>query len=112
VLAFVTFAGAASLPVTVVAAVLLLFAVGVGVATAYGVLPQVTRHPDDLPVANGMLVQFGSAGTLLAPPVFAAVTGLDRWDRVGYLVLLSAVAGVLLLARALPARSPVPEGTS
>jgi len=100
VLAFVTFDTALSLPVIMGAAVLLLFTVGVGVATAYGVLPQVTRHPDDLPLTNGMMVQLGSAGTLIAPPIFAAFTGLDRWNRVGYLVLLAAVAGVLLLARA------------
>lgn len=86
--------------VTVAGAVLLLFTVGVAVASAYGSLPLVVRHTDDLPLANGILVQLGSAGTLIGPPVFAAVTGLRRWHLVPYLVLLAAGVGVLLVVGA------------
>lgn len=86
--------------VTIGAAVLLLFTVGVAVAAAYGSLPMVVRSPADLPLANGILVQLGSAGTLIGPPVFATVTGLQRWYLIPYLVLLAAGVGVFLVIRA------------
>ncbi|WP_206796091.1 MFS transporter [Amycolatopsis sp. MtRt-6] len=103
------FGGALPPAATVVMAVLLLFAAGIGVGAAYGALPSVVARPDALPAANGVLVQLGSAGTLLAPPLFAAVTGLERWERVAFLVLPAAVAGLALLIRA-TARRPRDAG--
>jgi MFS family permease len=102
-LAALTFSMTISVGVTIAGAVLLLFTVGVAVAAAYGSLPLVVRHTDDLPLANGILVQLGSVGTLIGPPVFATVTGLQRWHLVPYLVLLSAGVGVLLVIRAISA---------
>ncbi|WP_158263164.1 MFS transporter [Amycolatopsis sp. CA-128772] len=116
VFAGLAFGGALSPAATVVMAVLLLFAAGIGVGAAYGALPSVVARPDALPAANGALVQLGSAGTLLAPPLFAAVTGLARWERVAFLVLPAAVAGLALLIRATARSSrdagdPVPAET-
>lgn len=108
-----TFSLAVPAGVTVTAAVLLLFTVGVAVAAAYGALPLVVRHTGDLPTANGILVQLGSAGTLVAPPVFAAATGLQRWHLMPYLVLLAAGVGALLVVRAVSVgRTPVAQPSS
>jgi MFS family permease len=101
VLAVLTFSLTVPVGVTITGAVLLLFTVGVAVAATYGSLPLVVRSPDDLPLANGILVQLGSAGTLIGPPVFAAVTGLQRWYLMPCLVLLAASVGVFLVIRAL-----------
>lgn len=100
VFAAFVFGGVLPTAATVGLAVLLLFAAGIGVGATYGALPSVVARPDALPAANGVLVQLGSAGTLLAPPLFAAVTGFERWERAAVLVLLAAVAGPALLVRA------------
>lgn len=100
-LAALTFTPAIPMGVTIAGAVLLLFTVGIAVAAAYASLPLVVRHTDDLPLANGILVQLGSAGTLIGPPMFASVTGLQRWHLVPYLVLLTSGVGVLLVIRAI-----------
>ncbi|SED08569.1 Major Facilitator Superfamily protein [Amycolatopsis tolypomycina] len=105
VFAGLVFGGALPPGGAVALAVLLLFAAGIGVGAAYGALPSVVVRADALPAANGVLVQLGSAGTLLAPPLFAAVTGLAQWERAAFLVLPAAVAGFALLARA-TARRP------
>jgi MFS family permease len=103
-----TFTLRVPLGVAIGGAVLLLFIVGVAVAAAYGSLPLVVRTTDDLPPANGILVQLGSAGTLIGPPVFATVTGLQRWYLVPYLVLLASSVGVVLVIRAVSVgRTPV-----
>lgn len=107
--AALTFGGALPPAATVVTAALLVFASGIGVGAAYGALPSVVARPDALPAANGVLVQLGSAGTLLAPPLFAAVTGLERWERVAFLILPAAAAGPALLACA-TARRPRDAG--
>lgn len=100
-LAVLTFSPAIPAGVAIAAAVLLLFTVGVAVAAAYGSLPLVVRDTDDLPLANGILVQLGSAGTLIGPPIFASVTGLQRWHLVPLLVLLTSSVGVFLVIRAI-----------
>ncbi len=102
-LAVLTFSPAIPMGVAIAAAVLLLFTIGIAVAAAYGSLPLVVRDTDDLPLANGILVQLGSAGTLVGPPIFASVTGLQRWHLVPLLVLLTSSVGVFLVIRAISA---------
>lgn len=94
-----------SATISVLANVALVFVAGVGVGAAYGALPLVATTPGALSVANGLLVQLGSLGTLLAPPVFAVATGLDRWSLMPILLLFPALGGAALLGIAAAGRS-------
>jgi MFS family permease len=96
----VTFLPQVSLPARIAAAVLLMFAGGVAVAAGYGALPHVAPDTDRLALGNGLLIQFGSIGTLLGPPVFAAATGLRHWSVGIWLVAATSLVGVLLIHRA------------
>jgi MFS family permease len=99
-LAAVTFARAVPLPVAVGGAAALIFAVGITASAAYASLPEVTRSRHDLPLANGILIQLGSVGALIGPPVFAAVTGLRHWELIAYLAVPAAIIGVATMASA------------
>lgn len=99
-LAAVAFAGAVPLPVSIGAAAAVIFAVGMAASAAYASLPKVTRRMDDLSMANGILVQLGSAGALIGPPIFAAFTGLRHWHLIGYLVTPAAIASAAAMAAA------------
>ncbi len=99
-LAAVTFAGGVPLPASIGAAGALIFAVGIAASAAYASLPKVTQLIDDLPFANGILVQLGGAGALIGPPIFAAITGLRQWHLIGYLVTPAAIVSAAAMAAA------------
>jgi len=103
-LAAVTFARAVPLPAAVGAAAVLVFAVGIAASAAYASLPEVTRSRYDLPLANGIMIQLGSVGGLIGPPVFAAVTGLRHWPLIAYLSIPAVVVGAAAMASATLAR--------
>jgi len=103
-LAGVTFARAVPLPAAVGGAAVLIFAVGIAASAAYASLPEVTRSRDDLPLANGIMIQLGSAGGLIGPPVFAAVTGLRHWQLIAYLAIPAVIVGAAAMAAATTAR--------
>jgi MFS family permease len=109
-LAAVTFARAVPLPVAVGGAAALIFAVGITASAAYASLPEVTRSRHDLPLANGILIQLGSVGALIGPPVFAAVTGLRHWELIAYLAVPAAIIGVATMASATLARFRQTDG--
>jgi MFS family permease len=94
------FAHAVPLPAAVGGAAALIFAVGIAASAAYASLPEVTRSRQDLPLANGILIQFGSVGALVGPPVFAAVTGLRHWELIAYLAVPAAIVGAATMASA------------
>ncbi len=104
-LAAVTFAGAVPLPASIGAAAAFIFAVGIAASAAYASLPKVTRLMHDLPLANGILVQFGSAGALVGPPTFAAITGLRHW----HLIICLVTPAAILSAAAMAAATQVPR---
>ena len=108
-LAAVTFAPAAPLPAAVGAAAALIFAVGITASAAYASLPEVTRSRHDLPLANGILIQLGSVGALIGPPVFAAVTGLHHWLLIAYLAVPAAIAGAAAMTSATLGRRRQPD---
>lgn len=109
VFALITFTLPVHLTERVIAAGLLSCAGGLGVAAAYGSLPRLVPARE-LPLANGMLVQLGSLGTLLAPPIFSAVTDLRRWFLMAPMLAGPAVLGpVLLMLATSTRRSPVPS---
>jgi len=99
-LAAVTFAGAVPPPASIGAAAALIFAVGIAASAAYASLLKVTQLIDDLPLANGILVQLGSAGALVGPPIFAAITGLRHWHLIAYLVTPAAIVSAATMAAA------------
>ena len=109
-LAAVTFARAVPLPAAVGGAAVLIFAVGIAASAAYASLPEVTRSRHDLPLANGILIQLGSVGALIGPPVFAAVTGLRHWELIAYLAVPAAIVGVATMASATLARFHQTDG--
>jgi MFS family permease len=88
----------------------LIFAVGIAASAAYASLPEVTRSRHDLPLANGILIQLGSVGALIGPPVFAAITGLRHWELIAYLAVPAAIAGVATMASATLARFRPADG--
>jgi MFS family permease len=99
-LAAAAFAAATPLPARVGAAAALIFAVGIAASGAYASLPRVTRRIDDLPVANGVMIQLGSLGALTGPPILAAITGLRHWQLTSYLVTPAAVLSAAAMAAA------------
>ena len=109
-LAAVAFAHAVPLPAAVGGAAALIFAVGIAASAAYASLPEVTRSRHDLPLANGILIQLGSVGALIGPPVFAAVTGLRHWELIAYLAVPAAIIGVATMASATLAHFRQPNG--
>ena len=109
-LAAVTFARAVPLPAAVGGAAVLIFAVGIAASAAYASLPEATRSRHDLPLANGILIQLGSVGALIGPPVFAAVTGLRHWELIAYLAVPAAIVGVATMASATLARFRPADG--
>ncbi len=99
-LAAAAFAKPTPLPARIGAAAALIFAVGIAASGAYASLPRVTRHIADLPVANGVMIQLGSLGALIGPPILAAITGLRHWQLTAYFVTPAAVFGAVAMAGA------------
>jgi MFS family permease len=62
----------------------------------------VARLVEGVAVANGLVAQFGSAGSLLGPPLFAWAVAGHGWRAVPALVAVFALAGFALLALAEP----------
>ena len=110
-LAGVTFARAVPLPAAVGGAAALVFAVGIAASAAYASLPEVTRSQHDLPLANGIMIQLGSVGGLIGPPVFAAVTGLRHWQLIAYLAIPAVIVGAAAMASATLARYQAGAGS-
>jgi hypothetical protein len=110
-LAGVTFARAVPLPAAVGGAAVLVFAVGIAASAAYASLPEVTRSRHDLPLANGIMIQLGSVGALIGPPVFAAVTGLRHWQLIAYLAIPAVIVGAAAMASATLTRHQAGAGS-
>jgi MFS family permease len=110
-LAGVTFARAVPLPAAVGGAAALVFAVGIAASAGYASLPEVTRSRHDLPLANGIMIQLGSVGGLIGPPVFAAVTGLRHWQLIAYLAIPAVIVGAAGMASATLARHQAGAGS-
>jgi hypothetical protein len=99
-LAFAALAGGLPAAVIVGAGAALVFAIGLAASAAYASLPAVARSDAALPLVNGILVQVGSAGGLVGPPLFAAVTGLRHWDLIAYLTIPVAIGSAAAMVSA------------
>jgi MFS transporter, CP family, cyanate transporter len=62
---------------------------GICPGLAFARLPRLARTVDQMSIANGMVLQFGAAGSLLGPPLFAACA--DHWGWTG-----AAMAGLVV----------------
>ncbi|XTZ17735.1 MFS transporter [Micromonospora echinospora] len=107
VLAVVIFSGARIPALAIGAAAVLLFVNGILVAVAFAAVPQVVDGADQLGMGNGLLVQLGSCGSLLGPPLFAATVDRFGWGPVPVVVGVAAVLGLVLFLIA--HRSPAPR---
>ncbi len=87
--------------------VMLLNAVsGIYAGLAFALLPSLAASDNEMAVANGLTLQFGAAGSLMGPPLFAA--SVERWGWSGAAVV-GALASCLclLLMQGARVRSPV-----
>jgi MFS family permease len=91
-----------SLGGSVVGAALSLVVNGAVVAAVFAAVPGVVAATDQVAVANGLVAQFGSAGSLLGPPLFAWAVAGQGWRAVPALVAVFTLAGFALLALAEP----------
>lgn len=67
------------------------------VSLMFALVPYTVNHDSDTDVANGLLAQLGSLGTLLAPPLFgAAVTTFD-WSATGAISGVAVIVAVITL---------------
>ncbi|MEU4569765.1 MFS transporter [Micromonospora sp. NPDC023956] len=107
VLALGIFSGARSPALAIGAAAGLLFVNGILVAVAFATVPQVVDGADQLGMGNGLLVQLGSCGSLLGPPLFAGTVDRFGWGPVPVVVGVAAVLGLALFLIA--HRSPAPR---
>jgi hypothetical protein len=95
-----------ALGVSVAAAIALLLVYGGVIAGMFAAVPRVVQDPSHLDLANGMLAQLGSLGTLLGPPLFSAVVTTAGWVAVAPVALAFTLTGLgLLLAALAPRRS-------
>ncbi|MDN3258822.1 MFS transporter [Streptomyces sp. CSDS2] len=79
-------------------AVLVALANELVVAAAFAMIPAVVADSADIDLANGLLAQVGSLGSLLGPPLVSfAVLAADGWWAVAPTVLAVCLPGTLLL---------------
>ncbi|KUL25886.1 hypothetical protein ADL15_39460 [Actinoplanes awajinensis subsp. mycoplanecinus] len=104
----ITFASFAPTWVAVGAGLVALVSNGFLVSLMFALVPYTVDDGADADLANGVLAQLGSLGTLLAPPLFgAAVTRFD-WGSTG--VLSAVLAGLAVLASMFCFRRKESEG--
>lgn len=69
---------------------------GALVAVGFALIPQVAHTPSQLAAINGSIVQFGSLGNFLGPPLTGAIGDAAGWPAVGVclaMVTLGVVVG-------------------
>ncbi|GAA2336111.1 MFS transporter [Streptomyces cuspidosporus] len=99
--AFAAFGSAGGLGISMTSAVLIAVTNELVVATVFAALPLVVRTSADVGVANGVVAQLGSVGSLAGPPLVGlVVTAADGWWAVGPALLVGCAAGVVLLRTA------------
>ena len=90
---------------------------GIYAGLAFALLPSLAASDNEMAVANGLTLQFGAAGSLIGPPLFAA--SAERWGWSGAAMAGALASGLCLLlmqgarvrtgaapSHALPCRSP------
>jgi predicted MFS family arabinose efflux permease len=94
----VAFLGIGGLGPRVLGAALVAVANELVVATVFASIPTVVTRVADIALANGLVAQLGSAGSLLGPPLISlAVLAADGWWAVAPVVLGACTTGALML---------------
>lgn len=82
----------------VIATALALFVGALSPAATYALIPHVDANPMHFAPINGLLMQIGSLGTLVGPPLIGAWTERMGWGSSPILLLALAAAGLACLA--------------
>ncbi|WP_078610353.1 MFS transporter [Streptomyces milbemycinicus] len=99
--AFAAFGSTGGLGISMTSAVLIAVTNELVVATVFAALPLVVRTSADVGMANGVVAQLGSVGSLAGPPLVGlVVTAADGWWAVGPTLLVGCAVGVVLLRAA------------
>jgi nitrate/nitrite transporter NarK len=78
------------------AALALLFTAGLAGGSAFALIPDLCREPQEQARANGAVAQMGNLGSSFGPPLMAAL--MPPWGMSGVVMpaLVFAMAGILL----------------
>lgn len=87
-----------------VGAGVLMAANGLTVAVMYATMPTLARTRGELSWGYGLLVQAGSLGTLLGPPLLGYAVARAGWSTGGVLVAIITAAGLAMFVLAVHAR--------
>jgi MFS family permease len=93
-LAYPTFAGSAPWPMTLSAIAVAVLG-GVTGSMLYAVIPPLVSRGGSVPIAIGMVAQFGGIGTLFGPPLAGYVIESAGWN--GFALFVSGTAVICLL---------------
>ncbi|WP_254068607.1 MFS transporter [Streptomyces sp. TM32] len=95
------------------AATLVLVVDGLLISAVFAAVPASVSRPEQVDIANGILNQLGSVGTLLGPPLFGLVIAAAGWGAVAAATLVfGGLGSVLLLTTARPSATGSAAGVS
>jgi MFS family permease len=66
-------------------------------AAVYAMIPRIEPDPKKFAPINGLLMQIGSGGTLIGPPLIAAWTDALGWTLAPAMLILVSLGGLLCL---------------
>ncbi|HEY1723454.1 MAG TPA: MFS transporter [Magnetospirillaceae bacterium] len=96
-LSILIFAPALSTPVAIAASALAMITGALIPAAVYAMIPRIEPDPKRFAPINGLLMQIGSGGTLIGPPIFAAWTDGLGWALAPVLLILISAAAMACL---------------
>ncbi len=97
VLSLAVFTAAVPIAPVVIATALALFVGALSPAATYALIPRIDANPLHFAPINGLLMQIGSLGTLIGPPLIGAWTERMGWGSSPILLLALAAAGIACL---------------
>lgn len=94
------FVFSSSLVGDIVGAGVLLLANGIVVAGVFAAVPRLVGTTDQIDIANGLVAQLGSLGSLAGPPLITATVAVGGWRSVPLVILLLSAIGIVLILMA------------
>ena len=91
----------------VIATVGALFLGGLVPAAVYALIPRVAPDPTHFAPVNGLLMQLGSLGTLIGPPLFGGWANLLGWASSPILLIALAAGGIVCLIGVMRTAAPL-----
>jgi MFS family permease len=96
-LSVLVFVPAVPLAPVIIATILALFLGGLVPAAVYAMIPRIAPDPIHFAPINGLLMQIGSLGTLIGPPLYGAWANRLGWGSSPILLIALAVGGIACL---------------